>query len=116
MTTPILAAIMVITILIIATIELLAHISQARGGLALSPSLEKMPQYAMLTYLYGPNVLAVLYSLLWSWVDLDVKRMQPWFELSKQSGALAKDSMFLDYPVDFIAFVPLKAARRRYGL
>lgn len=113
MTTPILLAIVGISLLIAATIELLAQRSQVNGGLALSPSLEEIPQYAMLSYLYGPNVVAVLFSLIWSWVDLDVKRMQPWFELSKPSGASAQDSLFLDYPYDFVAFVPFKAAKRR---
>jgi hypothetical protein len=67
----------------------------------------------MIAYLYVPNIVAVLYSLIWSWVDLDVKRMQPWFELSKSEGATAENSLFLDYPYDFIATVPIKAARRR---
>lgn len=114
MTTPILAAIGVSALLMAAAIEVMAQRSQAQGGLALSPSLDEIPQYAMLTYLYVPQILAVLYSLVWSWVDLDVKRMQPWFELSRPSGATADNSLFLDYPVDFVAFVPFKAGRRKY--
>jgi hypothetical protein len=105
--------VIVVSSLIAATVELLAQRSLAHGGLALSPSLEEIPQYAMLSYLYGPNVVAVLYSLLWSWLDLDAKRMQPWFELSKPEGALAEDSLFLDYPFGFVAFVPFKAAKKR---
>lgn len=70
----------------------------------------------MLSYLYVPQILAVVYSLTWNWVDLDVKRMQPWFELSKPEGAKAINSLFLDYPYDFIALVPFKAAKERYEL
>ena len=96
-----------------AGIETLAQRSMAEGGLALSPTLEDIPTYAMLSYLYAPTVVAVLYSLIWSWVDLDVKRMQPWFELSKPEGAKAEDSLFLDYPYDFVALVPFKAAKKK---
>ncbi|PON24519.1 hypothetical protein TGAM01_v206449 [Trichoderma gamsii] len=110
----ILVLITLLTLLIAGAVEVLAHLSQSRGGLALSRTQDEIPQYAMISYLYVPNIVAVLYSLIWSWVDLDVKRMQPWFELSKPEGATAENSMFLDYPYDFIATVPVKAARRRH--
>lgn len=113
MTAPILTLLTILTLLIGVAIEVLAQLSRTRGGLALSRTQDEIPQYAMISYLYAPNIIAVLYSLVWSWVDLDVKRMQPWFELSKPEGATAENSMFLDYPYDFIATVPVKAARRR---
>lgn len=113
MTAPILTLLTILTLLIGVAIEVLAQLSRSRGGLALSRTQDEIPQYAMISYLYAPNIIAVLYSLVWSWVDLDVKRMQPWFELSKPEGATAENSMFLDYPYDFIATVPIKAARRR---
>ena len=114
MSTPILSALTVLTLLLAATIEILAQRSASHGGLALSPSLDEIPRYAMWSYLYAPTVVAVLYSLIWSWVDLDVKRMQPWFELSKEGGATAEGSLFLDYPFDFVAVAPLKAFKRRH--
>ena len=79
----------------------------------MSPTLDEIPQWARISSEYIPQVLAVAYSLVWSWVDLDVKRMQPWFELSKPEGALAKDSLLLDYPFTFVAFVPFVAFRRK---
>lgn len=103
----------ILTLLIAGAVEVLAQFSQVNGGLALSRTQDEIPQYAMISYLYVPNIVAVLYSLIWSWVDLDVKRMQPWFELSKPEGATADNSIFLDYPYDFIATVPIKAARRK---
>jgi hypothetical protein len=109
----ILALLVILTLFIGGAIEILAQLSQSKGGLALSRTQDEIPQYAMISYLYVPNIIAVLYSLIWSWVDLDVKRMQPWFELSKPEGATADNSMFLDYPYDFIATVPIKAAKRR---
>ncbi|KAH8177244.1 hypothetical protein LIA77_02326 [Sarocladium implicatum] len=114
MSTPILSALIILTLLLAATIEILAQRSASQGGLALSSSLDEIPRYAMWSYLYAPTVVAVLYSLIWSWVDLDVKRMQPWFELSKEGGATAEGSLFLDYPFDFVAVAPWKAFKRRH--
>ena len=48
----------------------------------------------------------------WAAVDLDVKRLEPYFQLSKPAGATASNSIFLHYPFEFIAFVPINAARK----
>ncbi|KAH6884885.1 hypothetical protein B0T10DRAFT_577284 [Thelonectria olida] len=114
LSTPVLATWISLCLLLCAVIEILAQRSQAQGGLALSSSQDDIPQYVMLSYLYLPTIIAISYSLIWTWIDLDVKRMQPWFQLSKPNGALAKDSAFLDYPSEFIAVVPFKAARRKH--
>lgn len=101
------------SLLIAGGIELLAQRSTVNGGLALSPTQEEIPGAAMFAYRYIPNIAAAMYSLVWNWVDLDVKRMQPWFELSKPDGSRAMESLLLEYPAEFIAFVPLKAARKK---
>ncbi|RKL04184.1 hypothetical protein BFJ68_g11167 [Fusarium oxysporum] len=114
LSTPMLLAMIALTILLAVAVETLAQRSAAQGGLALSPSLDDMPGYAKFGYLYVPTIIAVLYSMLWSWIDLDVKRMQPWFELSKREGATAENSLFLDYQYEFVALVPFKAAKRKH--
>ncbi|KAM0505683.1 hypothetical protein ACHAP8_001915 [Fusarium lateritium] len=114
LSTPILLAVIALTILLAVAVETLAQRSASQGGLALSPSLEHMPEYAKFGYLYVPTIIAVLYSMIWSWIDLDVKRMQPWFEMSKHDGATAENSLFLDYQYDFVALVPFKAAKQKH--
>ncbi|CAG2008151.1 unnamed protein product [Fusarium graminearum] len=114
LSTPILLAVIALTILLAVAVETLAQRSASQGGLALSPSLKEMPQYAKFGYLYVPTIIAVLYSMIWSWIDLDVKRMQPWFEMSKRNGATAENSLFLDYQYDFVALVPFKAAKQKH--
>ena len=52
--------------------------------------------------------------MIWSWIDLDVKRLEAFFLLSKPEGSSGKDSILLSYPVDFLAFVPIKAAKLRH--
>ncbi|KAM5342421.1 hypothetical protein ACJ41O_013387 [Fusarium nematophilum] len=114
LSTPILLAVIALTLLLVAAVETIAQRSAAQGGLALSPTLDDLPGFAKFSYLYVPTIIAVLYSMVWSWIDLDVKRMQPWFELSKPGGATGEDSLFLDYQYEFVALVPFKAARRKH--
>jgi hypothetical protein len=113
LSTPILLAVIALTLLLAVAVETIAQRSAAQGGLALSPTLEDMPEYAKFSYLYVPTIIAVLYSMIWSWIDLDVKRMQPWFELSKRDGATAENSLFLDYQYEFVALAPIKAAKQK---
>ncbi|KAM6522257.1 hypothetical protein FALCPG4_011935 [Fusarium falciforme] len=114
LSTPILLAVIALTLLLAAAVETIAQRSAAQGGLALSPTLDDLPGYAKYSYLYVPTIIAVLYSMIWSWIDLDVKRMQPWFELSKPKGATAENSLFLDYQYEFVALVPFKAAKSKH--
>lgn len=109
-----LCAVIVISLGLAGIIEYLAQKSQRQGGLALSPSEGDIPRAANIAYLYMPTTVAVLYSLLWTWVDLDVRRMQPWLELSRPGGARGDRSLLLNYPFEFLAFVPVSAWRRRH--
>lgn len=113
MKAPVLAAFAMASLLLASLLEVLAQQSQKAGGLSLVKNPNDLPSWVTFSYLYIPTIIAVIFSLAWSWIDLDVKRMQPWLELSKEDGAAAEYSLFLDYPFDFVAFVPFKAAKRR---
>jgi Protein of unknown function (DUF3433) len=113
MRAPTLISFAIASLVIAVLIEILAQRSQAAGALALSPTLDAIPPPVVFSYLFLPTIIAVIYSLCWSWIDLDVKRMQPWMELSRPDGATARNSLFLEYPFEFLAFVPFQAARRR---
>ena len=112
---PLLGCIALVSLGIIGVLEVLSYMSGGEngGGLSFAPTVDDLSTVAIASYLYLPTVIAVLYSMMWSWVDLDVKRLEPWFQLSKPEGAVAEESLLLQYPFDFLAFVPLRAARRR---
>lgn len=102
----------------IISLEVLSYISLGKNnsngrGLAFAASVDDISTIATVSYLYLPTVIAVLYSMVWSWVDLDSKRLEPWFQLSQPGGAAAEDSILLHYPFDFLPFVPIRAARRK---
>lgn len=114
MRAPVLCAVIIISLGLAGVIEYLAQTSQRQGGLALSLSENDIPQTVNIAYLYMPTTVAVLYSLLWTWIDLDVRRMQPWFELSRPGGARGDQSLLLNYPFEFLAFVPISAWKQRH--
>ncbi|KFY83448.1 hypothetical protein V498_08068 [Pseudogymnoascus sp. VKM F-4517 (FW-2822)] len=116
---PFLGSIFTVTVLMIIGLETLAYLSIGKnnsngGGLAFAATVDDISTIATLSYLYLPTVIAVLYGMAWSWIDLDSKRLEPWFQLSKPEGAAAEDSILLQYPFDFMPFVPIRAARRRH--
>ncbi len=83
------------------------------GGILFAENIDDLPTVYSFMYLYLPTLFAVMYSTLWSWIDLDVKRLEPFFQLSRSCGAAAADSVLLQYPVEFLAAVPIRAARRK---
>ncbi|KAK0728190.1 hypothetical protein B0T26DRAFT_748447 [Lasiosphaeria miniovina] len=113
MRVPVLASV-ITTLALAGAVEFLSQKSAKQGGLSLSNSADDIPFAVTFSYLYGITIVAVLYSLLWTWVDLDIRRLQPWLELSRTGGADADSSLLLDYPFTFLAFIPFSAGRRRH--
>jgi Protein of unknown function (DUF3433) len=99
---------------IIGTLEYLQRISDLKHGIIFASSRETIPDASEFLYLYLPTLIAVLYSTWWSWVDLDVKRLEPWYQSISTRKAKARCSLLLQYPIEFIAWIPFRAAKRRY--
>jgi hypothetical protein len=78
-----------------------------------APVINDLPLRTTFLYLYFPTIVAVIFSIYWAWIDLETKRMEPYYQLSKENGALGKDSLLLHYPFSFIPLAPLKAFRDR---
>lgn len=104
---------MLFTALLVITLGLLQWQNARQGALFFASSLDGFSPLETFLYRYLPTVITVLYGMAWSWIDLDVKRLEPWFQLAQTGGAIAEKSLLLHYPVDFLPLVPLKAAKRR---
>jgi hypothetical protein len=111
------APVLILTIAIcwslIAVLQFLLWKSQRENGILFAPKIGDLPLRDTFVYLYLPTIVAVIFSIYWAWIDLETKRMEPYYQLSKENGALGKDSLLLHYPFDFIPLVPLKAFRDR---
>lgn len=111
---PFLTFVLLITSALVVVLQWLLFISQASGGVLFAPSINGLPLRKTFGYLYAPTITAVIYGLLWSWIDLDIKRLEPYYQLCSPGGALAENSLLLQYPFDFVALVPFQAARRKH--
>ncbi|EON64774.1 hypothetical protein W97_04007 [Coniosporium apollinis CBS 100218] len=65
-------------------------------------------------YKYAPIIVLVSYGVLWQAVDYDIKRLEPYYQLSKRTGATAAESLNVDYLTFWSWLAPLKALRFRH--
>ncbi|RVD87960.1 uncharacterized protein DFL_002162 [Arthrobotrys flagrans] len=108
---PYLIFLILLTLFFIISIELLFRKSQRDGYLTFAQG-DGLNGWQVFVSQYMGTVASVIFAILLSLSDLDAKRLEPWFELSKPNGVTAKNSILLCYPFDFLAFVPFKAAKR----
>ncbi len=102
-----------VAVFLIAVIQVLHNQTREKGGVLFAEDINKMPFMSVFAYRYLPTIIAVSLSIVWGWIDVDAKRLEPYFQLSKPEGATAADSILLDYPFDLLPIAPFKAAKRR---
>ena len=110
---PLLLSLVFASLCVIGLLEHLSRQSQKNRALVFVRLDGGFPGGLLFAYLYLPTIVAVCYGVLWGWVDLDTKRLEPFFQLSKPGGVRAEDSILLHYPFDFLPLAPIRAARRK---
>lgn len=60
---------------------------------------------------FAPTLAAVVYGVLWQFADFEVRRLEAYYQLSKEGGALAAESINVDYVTSFNFFRPFRALR-----
>ncbi|KAI9678759.1 MAG: hypothetical protein M1817_005816 [Caeruleum heppii] len=99
--------------------EYLFHVSDQRtkqpspGGLLQFKHPKDVSYLSYFAWKYMPTMIAVTYGVLWQIVDFEVKRLEPYYQLSSKSGALASESLNMDYLNILSYFTPFKAMRYR---
>jgi hypothetical protein len=56
-------------------------------------------------------MITIIYAVLFSIMDFDIRRLEPFYQLSKPGGASAASSLNLDHLTMFQYFIPFKAFR-----
>ncbi|KAJ4395974.1 hypothetical protein N0V93_000190 [Gnomoniopsis smithogilvyi] len=59
-----------------------------------------------------PTLLAVIFGVLWEISDFEVKRLEPYFQLSRDNGATGAETLNVDYITSYRFLVPFDALRR----
>ncbi|KIW66228.1 hypothetical protein PV04_08428 [Phialophora macrospora] len=62
---------------------------------------------------YLPTMITIVYAVLFSIMDFDIRRLEPFYQLSRPRGASAAASLNLDHLTMFQYFIPFKAFRLR---
>ncbi|OTA95068.1 hypothetical protein M434DRAFT_394120 [Hypoxylon sp. CO27-5] len=66
------------------------------------------------TLKFVPTIITVTYGVLWQNMDFEVKRLEAFYQLSKEGGALAAESINVDYITLFNFARPFQALRRKH--
>ncbi|KAI1416167.1 hypothetical protein F5Y13DRAFT_206177 [Hypoxylon sp. FL1857] len=66
------------------------------------------------TLKFVPTIITVTYGVLWQHTDFEVKRLEAFYQLSKEGGALAAESINVDYVTLFNFARPFQALRRKH--
>lgn len=111
---PFLLAVICITLGLLALVQALVIKDERNDGLLFAPRISELGAFDTFLHQYLPTTIAVLFGLLWSWIDLDVRRIEPYRQLSKPGGASGQNSLLLHYPYDFLGFVPFTSFKRKH--
>ncbi|KAG5994635.1 hypothetical protein E4U43_003201 [Claviceps pusilla] len=60
---------------------------------------------------FAPTLSAVVYGVLWQFIDFEVRRLEAYHQLSKPGGALAAESINVDYVTSFNFYRPFRALK-----
>lgn len=107
-----LLALILVTLGLLILVQVLVLYDRSHDGILFAPKISELGAGHIFLYRYLPTIISVSYGLIWHWIDIDARRIEPYRQLSKPNGAKGRDSLSLQYPTDLLAFVPLKALKR----
>ncbi|KAH8706908.1 hypothetical protein GQ44DRAFT_777664 [Phaeosphaeriaceae sp. PMI808] len=119
MAMPWLAFLIAIALALAALQEFLCQLSMKKvkenpqGGLLTFTKPGELEVYEFFTWKYAPIMTFVFYGIMWQMTDFEVKRLEPYYQLSKKSGATAGESLNMDYLTFMSWAVPLRALRHK---
>ena len=88
--------------------------SERENGLLKFTDPKKIKTVDYFAFKYLGNILTVGYGILWQLTDAEVKRLEAYYQLGKEGGALAAESINIDYVTLFDIFRPFVALRFRH--
>ncbi|CAI6340127.1 unnamed protein product [Periconia digitata] len=83
------------------------------GGLIQFTKAKELTVIAYFTWKYAPILFFIIYGIFWQITDFEVKRLEPYYQLSKENGATAAESLNMDYLTFMSWLVPLRALRHK---
>lgn len=91
--------------------EYLCQVSIRDDGLLHFTSVNDISTWKFFVWKYLPTMITIFYATLFSVMDFDIRRLEPYYQLSQPQGARAAASLNLDHLTMFQYFVPFNAMR-----
>ncbi|KAI9713290.1 MAG: hypothetical protein M1828_001463 [Chrysothrix sp. TS-e1954] len=103
-----------IAIILAGVQEYLCQISQRSAtGLLKFTNPDEVGQGDWFVWKYLPTIVLVSYGVAWQAKDFEIRRLEPYYQLSKPTGATAAESLNIDYLTFWSYLIPFKAMRYR---
>lgn len=110
---PYLMSMILLSLALAVTQETLYRQSRAAPLMKFQAPEEIKPfDYFVLKFL--PTIVTVTFGVLWTMVDFEVRRLEAFYQMSKEGGALAAESINVDYLTLFNVMRPLRAIHRKH--
>ncbi|CAK7263214.1 hypothetical protein SEPCBS119000_000382 [Sporothrix epigloea] len=93
---PYLMALILLSIVLGVGQELIYRMSLKRP-LAKFHSPTEIPGGIYFAIKFAPTIVAVIFGVLWQFTDFEVKRFEAFYQMSKENGAVADESINVDY-------------------
>lgn len=107
---PYLSALIIISLALAAAQEYLYQ----KGALYSFHSPAELRTWDYFSFKYLPTLVAVSFGILWQITDFEVKRLEAFYQLSKEGGALAAESINVDYITFFNFLRPVRALKFKH--
>ena len=95
------------------TLEGLRRYSELNGGLVYFQDTASVSHLQSFAYNYVPIIVALILVTLWCFVEFDVLRLEPYFQLSRPEGVPAS-VLFINYNFGQSIITPITSARRHH--
>lgn len=89
--------------------QISSHKSDLDPGIISFNDVKEVSTLKFFAWKYLPTMIAVVYSVLFNLMDFEIRRLEPYYQLSQAAGATAATSLNCDHLTMFQYFVPFKA-------
>ncbi|RAL13899.1 DUF3433 domain-containing protein [Aspergillus homomorphus CBS 101889] len=97
------------------TLEVLRRYCDQYGGLVFFSDTDDLSNMQSFAYNYVPIIAALALVTLWTFIDYDVLRLEPYFQIARPEGAPAS-VLFINYNFGQSFLTPLTSARRHHWI
>ncbi|KAL4807930.1 hypothetical protein BDV18DRAFT_168148 [Aspergillus unguis] len=110
-----LSCIACLLLFLLVLLEGLSQYSERTGGLKFFDDTDDLSNIQSFAYNYVPVIIALIVAILWSFIDFDVLRLEPYFQMSRPEGCPAT-VLFINYNFGQSFITPIASAKRRHWL